>query len=255
MAGFEYSQEQIEILDSVRGRLPEFYLPAGYGEDQMPFHNIDHALHTDHKTAEYLDYVTENCLRIDGFAVRFAALMHDANYHHNMREVNAFFRRPTATEDPFPSKESYASWQAMRLAQEDYGIHTRQAKRIGRTIMGTHVDVQPVSLGQKILVRADLDNISGPQQPFLVNTLRLVREAEMLDGPKNPLERVAFLHSILSSYVGKDLCLGDFDRDVYNTLFRDPAAVNIARLASHNVRSSFHALGGVAAKLFTSGED
>ena len=79
-----------------------------------------------------------------------------------------------------------------------------------------------------------------------------VREAEKLDGPKNPFERIAFLHGILSEYVSKDLCFGEFDKDVYDRTFKSPALANIARIATHNIRGTVNKIGKQALTILPS---
>lgn len=213
--------------------------------EEMPFHNTEHFSFVHDRTVEYCDYVEQHGKKPDRFALRLAAILHDAGYYENLDEVNARLIRDGLIDKPLGSKEAYSAWIAEDILGS-YQVDPATISRVKRMIMATNVNNIPRTLNEKILVRADLDNISGPKRPFVMNTLRLVREDEILNGPKNPFEQIAFLHSILTTYTQKDLCFGDFDRDIYNRLFKNPAQRNIARISADSIRTTIRQLGSVA---------
>lgn len=209
---------------------------------EMPYHNSEHMHFVHDRVVEYCDYVEGHGKRPDRFALRLAAVLHDASFHEDLSLVNQRLLNAGRITKPLPSKEHYSAWLAEPLL-ESYGIEPKIIKKVQRLIKKTNVDYDPRTLDEKILVRADLDNISGPKKPFVMNTLKLVREAEILNGPKNPFERIAISYAVLNKYVSKDLCFGEFDKSIYERTFKRPALANIARIADNEIRSTVHHLG------------
>lgn len=219
--------------------------------DKMPYHNRDHMSFVHDRVVQYCDYVESYGKKPDRFALRLAAILHDAAYYDNLIMVNAKLTATKLISKPFKTQEDYSAWIAGPLL-ESYGVGNQTINKVQRLIKKTHFEANPNSLEAKILVRADLDNISGPEQSFVMNTLKLVREAEILNGPKNPFERIAFSYQILNKYAQKDLSFGDFDIDIYKRTFKDPAKANIARIADHNVRRTISRIGSVASTVLPS---
>lgn len=211
-------------------------------EEELPFHNVEHMHFVHNKVVEYGEYVRMHGEQPDMFALRLAAILHDAHYREDVSLVSKQFIDRESITEPFGSKESYAGWIAGQLLQS-YGVETATIHTVQECIYATNVSVEPVTLEQKMLVRADLDNIAGPHATFIMNTLKLVKEAELLNGPKNPLERIVFSYTILQDYISRDLCFGEFDRDFYYRAFKQPAMANIARITEQNVRTTIALLG------------
>lgn len=209
---------------------------------EMPYHNTEHMHFVHDRALEYCDYAEQHGKRPDRFALRLAAILHDANFHEDLALVNQRLLSTGRVSIPLVSKEHYSAWLTEPLL-ESYGIEPKTIKKVQRLIKKTNVDYDPKTLDEKILVRADLDNISGPKKPFIMNTLKLVREAEILNGPKNPFERIAISYAVLNKYIGKDLCFGEFDKSIYERTFKKPALANIARIADNEIRSTVHHLG------------
>ncbi|MCA9348475.1 HD domain-containing protein [Candidatus Saccharibacteria bacterium] len=228
-------QDQI-TLDSIRNSLYNHYLPAGPEPDGLPFHNIDHALEVEATATEYCRYVQDNGKRIDEFCVRVASLLHDSGYHLTLASMQRQF--PDANIE---HREHYAQLTSMRLL-ESYGVDSARIRKVGRLILNTHKDAKPTSLEEKIVARSDVDNIAGPTRPFISNALNLIREAEILNGPQNPLERLCASEQILREIISKDLCFGDFDRAFYEQWFNQPAIANITRLGKLSVQSTLNGL-------------
>lgn len=242
---WELNSFEENVLNSVRNGLHRYYRPEGDGNGEMPFHNIEHAIKTEDKVIEYIQYVRDNGQEVDEFSLRFAALMHDAGHHENIDRLS--FKLPYK----FSSKEEYAGWLADVLAQS-YGVEEERRDKIRRLIISTSSIETPETMEEKILCRADLDNISGPNVSFFVNTLNLVKEAENANSSKNPFDTIAKLQAILEEYLSKDLCLGDFDRELYDHFFRHPALANITRITSLNIHSTIRSLGDMAIRILPS---
>lgn len=237
----EETREQFEerVINSVMANAETLFYKK---PEAMPYHNTEHMHFVHDRVLEYCDYVERHGKRPDRFALRLAAIMHDANFHEDLAMANERLLSTGQIKQPLKSKEDYSAWLAGPLL-ESYGVQPKVIKKVQRLAKKTNVEADPLTLDEKILVRADLDNISGPRMPFIMNTLKLVREAEILNGPKNPFERIAISYQVLNRYISKDLCFGDFDRDFYDRSFRRPAAANIARIADNEIRSTVHHLG------------
>lgn len=211
-------------------------------EEELPYHNVDHMRFVHSKVVEYGEYVRSHGEQPDMFSLRLAAILHDSNYRDDVSVVSNQLISRGVIAGPFDSKESYAGWIAGQLL-ESYGVEADTIQTVQKCIYATNVAVEPVTLEEKMLVRADLDNIAGPKATFIMNTLKIVKEAELLNGPKNPFERITFSCAILQDYINKDLCFGDFDRDVYYRTFKKPALANTARITEQNVRTTVSLLG------------
>lgn len=214
--------------------------------DEMPFHNTEHFSFVHDRAMQHCEYVEAHGKRPDRFAIRLAAILHDANYHENLAAANTrlLYAAKSITK-PFESKEAYSAWIAVNILSEHH-VQPQTIRKVQQMILATNVNNMPRTLNDRILVRADLDNISGPNRPFVINTLRLVREDEIMNGPKNPFSHIAFLHGILTTYLQKDLCFGDFDRDVYNRMFHRPALRNLARISAESIQTTIRRLGVTA---------
>lgn len=212
------------------------------GPEILPYHNTEHMRFVHDRVVSYCDYAEENGKRPDRFALRLAAILHDAGYHEDHARTSEGLMARGWIKSPLQNKEAYSEWLAGPLL-ESYGLEEKTVTKVQRLIKKTNVSTTPKTLDEKILVRADLDNISGPTQHFVMTTLKLVREAEIMNGPKNPFERIAISFRTLNEYASKDLCFGDFDRDIYDRTFRRPAHANIARIAENNIRSTIGELG------------
>lgn len=230
---------QERVLESVYLHAYAHYY---HDAEKLPYHNTDHMAFVHDKAVEYGDYVRENGQEVDMFALRLSAILHDANYHEDIRYVSEQLLSRGLIQEPFESKEAYAAWTG-DLLLESYGVDPATRQKVGKCIIATNFAYTPETIEEKILVRADLDNIAGPKATFLENTLKLVREAELLSGPKNPLERISISYAVLQEYLNKDLCFGDFDRDVYYKTFKKPALANTGRIAEQNIKTTLRLLG------------
>lgn len=239
-------QEEFDnyVLEQVRNSLSDYYLPSGSKPGELPFHNIDHALISEKNGIDYCKYVAQNGIKVDEFSIRFALLLHDAGYFENLDEVNNSNLFPF-----FETKEAYSKFLAKKLAQE-LGVSKPRINKLGKLILITNVKSEPITIEEKIMVRSDLDNVSGPYFGFFKNTMKLIEEAEMLNGPMNPIERAVALHDILNEYLSKDLSFGEFDKEFYVKQFKNPAIANIARISRLNIHNTIKDIGGIASKIF-----
>lgn len=244
------SPEQFEtrVISSVYIHAAQYFY---MGSERMPYHNDEHMFFVHDKVVEYGEYCKENGQEVDMFALRLAAILHDANYHEDLSYASSKFISRGFIKEPFESKEAYSAWSGDILL-ESYGVSLETRKKVKSYILATDFQNDPETLEEKILVRADLDNIAGPRSTFLENTLKLVREAELMSGPKNPFERISFSYNVLQEYLSKDLCFGDFDRDFYYKTFKKPALANTARITEQNIKTAIRLLGKRALSLLPS---
>lgn len=237
----------------------EQYLYPAFIEDcqrpgtfvEVPFHNFPHATGTYKRAVALCDYAEENNREPDREALAFAPVLHDADVVRDLAAITTALKRTKIIRNKPRNKEGLSAIKA-GLLLESFGVEPACIGKTKRLIRVTAADVIPRTLEEKIMVRADLGNITQDGESFLLNTLKIVREAELLNGPKNPYERMLFLHGLLSQYISHDLSLGAFDKDNYDRLFRRPAFANTARLSASEIVRSVRSLGRKATETLPS---
>ena len=137
-----------------------------YGSE-LPYHNFDHALDTLEAGGKIIERCRQEAIVLDPRVVYFALLFHDAGYHEDHRELG------------FDSKESYSA----HLAVTELGkrsVSREILDQVDKAIMSTHHDGSFVTAEQRAVRAADLSGLAAPYRVFLVNTLNLKREYELL---------------------------------------------------------------------------
>lgn len=192
----------------------------------LPYHNFPHAVDALQVAMILTDVCEGHGKTPDRKALAGAALFHDAGYH-----------KDSGNHD---SKESYSAAIFAGLAPSaGYG---ESEIAIGRqAIMATKVGAKPESIEDKILLRADLNNVCGDYLgSFLVKTRLLWQEARLLEERRgyNVSDVTFILNSlkVLRGYFANDLSLGEFEKDSW----RGHAATNL-RILGQEVKEELKA--------------
>lgn len=225
--------------------------PGSFIDARVPFHNFEHAMGVYRRAMEYCDYVEANGLKVNRFAVGLAAVLHDARYVDNIETAFETYEYFGLIRNKFKSKEDYSAVLSGMLLEE-LEVDQNTIREVKGLIRATQAGRKPETLEQKIIVRSDLDNISKQYDSFFEGTMRLVEESQTLakyhGKPVNaPLQIMYLSRDILNQYLTNDLCFGDFDRDTYDKVFRNPSLANITRLTHH---IAFEAVKALISHLF-----
>lgn len=198
----------------------------------LPYHNFGHALSTLWRSMELADLCEANGTPVNRPALASAAPIHDAGLHHSSdrRAVDARQR---------PVSDEIHATHIMKSLWHKYGIGLPVRQLAEQAVLATAPDgPDPIAIEDKILVRADIDNVGGNfDQSFMRAALLLREEVKILAdlrGEKAPSDMQFFTSSIvtIATYLQKDLSLGDFDSE-----WSAHALFNLRRLA-HNVVTS-----------------
>lgn len=207
----------------------------------LPYHDFQHVQETTWKAMELADLCEAHACPVNRRALLGAALFHDAGYHEALAASQS---KEARSSDIFESRAS------------KYGYKDDEVAVAKQAILSTARDIQPVSLEDKILVRADLSNVGGDfKKSFQPNTELLREECQRLYGHK-PAQWAFALDSIriLADYLSNDLSLGEFDKRDWSkratsNLFR--LAEELAKHRGEEVSKFITALGSTAMnKLF-----
>lgn len=202
----------------------------------LPYHNFGHALGTLWRCMEFADICEAHGAVVDRAALTDAAAKHDAGMHHSpdTRSVDRH-------ENPV-SDEVHAT-HLMKLLWPKYNLTASSQSIAEHAVLATAADGPPPKvIEDKILIRADIDNIGGNfDQSFMRSSLLLREEAKIiaeLGGRQPPSDIQFFLGSVvtIAKYLQKDLAFGDFDTD-----WSAHALLNLRRLAHTVVKSETHA--------------
>lgn len=196
----ELFRERCGDVDMTPSNFAGLWHAARVHASSLPYHNWEHTLDVLSRAMDFADECENNNTPVDRKVLLGAALFHDA-----------FFE-----EDPsrrgFDSKESHSA-AIFSFQAEFYGFTKEQIELGKQAIMATKLGSKPETIEDRILVRADIDNVGGDYEgSFLPNTQKVYDEAirrsdeTISDGFK---ERTAIL---LSQYLSNDLSLGEFDK-------------------------------------------
>lgn len=199
------------------------YLAKATHDPKLPYHNFDHALKTRNEAARLVAICKENSLVVDEDVVEAAALLHDGGYADSY-DITCF-----------SSKEAYAANLANDILVT-LGMPQQKINKVVSAIMSTKVGVKPITLEEKIIRRADLENIVSNAEIFIRNNLLILDEYSALNGSRPSAEEWAALsYAILSSYLKDDVVLGEFDRGKSGeSVFYERATKNVKLLLPEN---------------------
>jgi len=138
-------------------------------EDSMPYHNFNHALEVRREGDRIVKKCLEEGIDIDGDAVAYALLFHDAGFHENHQGKG------------FDSKEAYSAELAVAYLNE-INAEADTIKKVEAAILSTHCDGVCSTNEDKAVRAADLASMAQNYQVFLDNSIKLKREYEMLSG-------------------------------------------------------------------------
>lgn len=199
------------------------FLAKAAHDPNLPYHNFDHTLGTRNEAARLVALCKAHGLVVDEDVVEAAALLHDAGYADNIDLAR------------FDSKEAYAVELASKILQF-LGMPQQKIYKVTAAIMCTKVGVKPHTLEDKIVRRADLENVASSPENFIRNNLLVLEEYSALNGSKPSAEEwAAFSYAILSSYLNDDVLLGEFDRTKSGvSVFSEKAIKNVNLLLPEN---------------------
>jgi hypothetical protein len=174
-----------------------------YG-DALPYHNFHHAKETLWETMRLADICEANDIAVERKVLIGAALLHDAGYQYDPQPLG------------FSSKEAHSAAIFEALAPA-YGYTEVEISAGKQAIVGTRFGSKPVSLEDKILVRADISNIGGDYRwSFMAKSALLRLERAKLEGGVSRRKFAADSIKVLATYISNDLSLGEFD-DAWHT--------------------------------------
>lgn len=178
----------------------------------LPFHNFTHAVSDVlDKAIELANMCEENGTPVNRRVLTYATVRHDTDYHKSQDQ-----RGFTEKGEPI-SREMYSAVNAVHDAPK-YGLSMEESMGAYTAIRSTQYDgPQPVSVEDKILVRADIHNVSGNFQDSFIHNTKLLREEAKIIANLNDekFNEVHFLRTsivVLASFINKDLLLGEFDK-------------------------------------------
>lgn len=166
-----------------------------------PFHDFEHhAVDVLWSVMDMADTCEANDHLVSRRALVPASLQHDSGYYLDHSALN------------FDSKEALSKDIFLQNSPK-YGLSKKETAIGAQAIMSTKVGIRPISLEDKILRRADLENVAGEYRIFRYRTRLLGKEALVLFG-RQKSDSVSIAESslaILSEYFSDSLALGDFD--------------------------------------------
>jgi len=195
--------------------------------DELPYHNFFHVTETLSIALNLADQRGANDTIVDRRALIVATLFHDAGYQDDHKATG------------FNSKEE-RSVSIFKFHADKYGMTADEMATGENAIMATKPGQKPVSVEDKILVRADLDNVTGDFEGFIGKTHLLRNEAKLLGGYKSDVVFTVTSMRVLAEYISNDLSLGDWETNHWSL----QASKNIRRLvvevAKHQGESMTH---------------
>jgi hypothetical protein len=187
--------------------------------DVLPYHNFQHVDDTLAAAELIIERCREEHIRIDATVVYFALLFHDAGYHQDHHALGHV------------TKERYSA----ALATTALGAHGVAAQQIEKTvsaILATERDASFVSAEQKAVRAADLSGMAAPWPQFLVSSLKLKREHEVLHGEHLSWARwQAISRDVLGFYLTQEIRLTSYFHDQHGeSAFHAAVRRNLERL-------------------------
>ncbi len=157
-----------QALPGIRNKQLEAQARALYS-DALPYHNFDHIQDTLQSAAMVVERCQEEHIRIDAEVVYFALLFHDAGYQDDHLARG------------FATKERYSAALAEPILRH-HGVSPTQLEKTVAAILATERDALCISAEQKAVRAADLSGLAADYPRFLLSSLRLKREHELLYG-------------------------------------------------------------------------
>lgn len=204
------AEQPVRNLDAFRQRwgdcgfeesqLQYMWHVAESSASHLPYHNFDHTLDTLWAAMELVDRLEADSIAVNRRVLIGASLFHDAAYHRSPKK-NA---QPTA-------RESYSAKLFARHAP-DFGYNEDEIRLGKRIIRDTSHYRKPKSAESKVLIRADIDNVSRDYDTeVLPNAHRLHEELAMLDHTISFKKHTRSSVKVLTRYVKHGLSLGPDD--------------------------------------------
>ena len=207
-----------QALSDIRNAQLEARARALYS-DALPYHNFDHIQDTLRAAAMVIDRCQEEHIRIDAEVVYFALLFHDAGYQDDH------------VAHGYDSKERYSAALAAPILRE-HGVGPAQVEKAVAAILATERDALSVSAEQKAVRAADLSGLAADYPQFLLSSLRLKREHELLYG--RALSWTDWQHTsreVLGHYLGQEIRLTSYFHDGHGeSSFHKAVRTNLGRL-------------------------
>ena len=209
----EFWQMHGESAGFEKKQLQDIWEDAQKYYSDLPYHNFHHVTETLVIANNLAHECEQNGVVVDRKALTLATLFHDAGFGEDHQELG------------FDSKEEYSA--SIFLEKADlYGLTAAEAVTGNNAILATKFGNQPQSIEDTIIVRADLDNVAGDYDGFILKTNQLRAEAKQLGGYKGDAIFAATSIRVLSEYVRNDLSLGDWETQHWSL----KATQNIQRL-------------------------
>jgi hypothetical protein len=210
-------------LTSIRNAALEARAATLYSP-RLPYHNFEHI----EETLAAAVVITGRCaaenIRINNEVVYYALLFHDAGYHEDHRALG------------FDTKEAYSATLAEKVLVEFAIVEPQIRKTVG-AIRATERDASFISVEQKAVRAADLSGMAAPYEEFLLKSLKLKREFEIIYG--NSLEWRAWQETsreVLSFYLSQEIRLTSyFHNEFGESGFHSALRENLRRLLAEAV--------------------
>ncbi len=198
----------------------------------LPYHNFDHAKEVMWDSLALGRLCIQNGIAVNTRVLAMASLYHDAGFHIDISDTE------------FESKEHYAA-AIYQHSAPSFGFDEAEVELGSKLIIATKLGTKRESVEERIIVRADIDNVGGNYDiSFRAKSGLLIEEERLLaqqHGKKfNRLQFEANSIKALAVYMSSDLKLGDFD----NGQWSSHAAINLQRLAIELARQQNKTLTG-----------
>ncbi len=205
-------------LSSLRDPALEARAAMLYSAD-LPYHNFEHV----RETLDSAELIIRHChsenIRIDPAVIYYALLFHDAGYHEDHWALG------------HRSKEAYSAALAAEVLPE-FGVNAARIQKTREAILATERDARFVSADQKVVRAADLSGMAAPYDEFLVKSLNLRREFELLHGA--PMSWSAWQENsreVIGFYLTQEIRLtGYFYNESGESAFHSAVRSNLERL-------------------------
>ena len=157
-----------QALSALRNTQLEAEARALYSPS-LPYHNFDHIQDTLAAADKVIERCREEHIRIDTEVVYYALLFHDAGYQDDHQARG------------FATKERYSAALAAPILRR-HGVSAAQVDKTVAAILATERDAICVSAEQKAVRAADLSGLAADYPRFLISSMCLKREHELLFG-------------------------------------------------------------------------
>jgi predicted metal-dependent HD superfamily phosphohydrolase len=142
----------------------------------LPYHNFRHALTVAEEGRRIVDRCRAGGVEIDADVVHYASLLHDAGFREDHEVLG------------FDSKEAYSAHLADGIL-ERCGVDPATITAVHEAILSTHIEAHCASPEARAVRAADLAGLGGDYEGFRNDSVRLLREYEMMSGERVSWER------------------------------------------------------------------